>query len=259
LKYALVGYPLSHSMSPQIHKKLFEESKHANATYVLREITAENFDDQVRTLFEYDGFNVTIPHKISIIKHLDELDETAARYNAVNTVKCCNGKNIGYNTDVQGFLSSIKLLGASLTGNVAVLGCGGTGRMMAIETALAGGNLTVAVRRQDFSAAQTLADDIYKLKPNANITITDIQALQGDFDLISNATPVGMYPNINDCPISDNILKNVPFVFDAVYNPTETVLLKTAKSYGAKTLSGLSMLIRQAAAAHEIWYGDRSE
>lgn len=141
-RFGLIGHPLGHSLSPQIHTRLFELSGEA-VDYNLYDITPEDLKGKFDFLAELDGFNVTIPHKVDIIGYCDRLSEGAERYRSVNCLK--NGaEKVGYNTDVLGFTKSIELLGASLCSKVLLIGCGGVGRMMAIETALEGGNLTVA-------------------------------------------------------------------------------------------------------------------
>jgi shikimate dehydrogenase len=253
-KYSLIGYPLGHTMSPPIHNRLLQLSG-IEGSYEVMEIHPDDLKNHYSVLSTLDGFNITIPHKVSIINFTDELDEKAALYGAVNCVKIQNGKKIGYNTDVVGFTRSIEQMGASLSDKVLLLGCGGVGRMMAIETVLQNGSLTIAVREADLQAANELKNDILKLKPNAVVEITTLGNIQGSYDLLVNATPVGMHPNNDDIPIHDSVLSNVKFVFDAIYNPRETRLLKTAKNYGATVLGGMSMLVLQAVRAHEIWNG----
>jgi shikimate dehydrogenase len=253
-KYSLIGYPLGHTMSPPIHNRLLQLSG-IEGSYEVMEIHPDDLKNHYSVLSTLDGFNITIPHKVSIINFTDELDEKAALYGAVNCVKIQNGKKIGYNTDVVGFTRSIEQMGASLSDKVLLLGCGGVGRMMAIETVLQNGSLTIAVREADLQAANELKNDILKLKPNAVVEITTLGNIQGSYDLLVNATPVGMHPNNDDIPIHDSVLSNVKFVFDAIYNPRETRLLKIAKNYGATVLGGMSMLVLQAVRAHEIWNG----
>lgn len=253
-KYSLIGYPLGHTMSPPIHNRLLQLSG-IEGSYEVMEIHPDDLKKHYSVLSTLDGFNITIPHKVSIINFTDELDEKAALYGAVNCVKIQNGKKIGYNTDVVGFTRSIEQMGASLSDKVLLLGCGGVGRMMAIETVLQNGSLTIAVREADLQAANELKNDILKIKPNAVVEITTLGNIQGSYDLLVNATPVGMHPNNDDIPVHDSLLSNVKFVFDAIYNPRETRLLKTAKNYGATVLGGMSMLVLQAVRAHEIWNG----
>lgn len=250
--YALIGHPLGHTMSPPIHKRLFELSGNLDADYTAQDIPLEKFDDVADQLFQLNGFNITIPYKIKMLRHLDQLDLSAKRYGAVNVVKC-GEKNIGYNTDVTGFLRSIEMLGTHLTGKVLLLGCGGAGRMMAIETALAGGDLTIAVRESSYEKAENTYNNIKLLSPESSVHITSLQAVTGKYDLILNATPSGMYPHGDECPVSPEVAGNTAFLFDAIYNPRETQLMKLAKANGAKVMGGMNMLVWQAAVSHEIW------
>lgn len=252
-KFALTGHPLGHSMSPLIHNRLFELSGMTDYSYELIDIAPEDIAASRPLIEEYTGMNVTIPHKQAVIALMDELGESAKRYNSVNCIKNDNGRLIGYNTDCDGFLRSAELL--PISGNVVILGCGGVGRMMAIETALHGGTLTLAVIPQDIKAAQLLMAEILSKCSSAAVKISDISSLEGNFDLLVNATPVGMYPNTDRCAVSDKVIENTLSVFDAIYNPTETLLMRKARALGKTAVGGASMLVYQAVKAHEIWYG----
>ena len=262
-KYALIGYPLGHSLSPNIHTRLLELSG-IEGGYEKLEISPEKLTESFDTLRGLDGINITIPHKIAIIDYCDELSEGARRYKSVNCVK--NGeKKIGYNTDVLGFTKSIDMLGASLSSKVLLIGCGGVGRMIAIETALKGGDLTIAVLPMDIKNAESVKSEIAEAKPDAKINIVTIKGSKltasdfggnvPEFDLLINASPVGMYPKVENCPCGEEIIDKVRFLFDVIYNPKETILSKTAKAKGKKAMTGMAMLVLQAAAAHEIWNG----
>lgn len=260
-KFCLIGHPLGHSLSPQIHKRLFELSGE-NVKYSLEDIAPEDLKDKFGFLSEFDGFNITIPHKVNIIDYCDKLSDGANRYRSVNCVK--NGaEKLGYNTDCIGFTKSIGLLDASLSSNVLLIGCGGVGRMMAIETALEGGKLTIAALENDLPLAANVIGEIRKLKPESEVKAVKIpadglsNAALGNerFDLLVNACPVGMFPKTDRMPCLPEVLDNVKFVFDAIYNPKETLLAKTARTKGCKAMTGMAMLVLQAAAAHEIWDG----
>lgn len=258
-KFGLIGHPLGHSLSPQIHKRLFELSGEA-VDYQLYDISPEEFENKFGFLETLDGFNITIPHKVGIIGYCDSLSEGAKRYQSVNCV--ANGSvKTGYNTDVLGFTKSIDMLGASLSSRVLVIGCGGVGRTIAIETALSGGSLTIAALPADKPLAEKVCGEIRALKPDAEVKIAVISGsalsaadLDGaEFDLLVNACPVGMFPKTDRMPCTHEVLDNVKFVFDVVYNPSVTLLAKTAREKGAKAMTGMAMLVLQAVAAHEIW------
>ncbi len=252
-RYALIGHPLGHSMSPLIHERLFKLSGISDFSYELVDIAPENLSSSEELIKSFKGINVTIPHKQAVIPFMDKLGESAERYNSVNCISNDNGRLTGYNTDCDGFLRSAELL--PISENVAVLGCGGVGRMMAIETALHGGKLTLAVIPQDVKNAQILMAEILSKCSDASVKIADISTLDDSFDLIINATPVGMYPKVDNCAISDNLINKCSSVFDAIYNPTETLLMKKVRSQGKVAVGGASMLVYQAVKAHEIWYG----
>ncbi|MDE6664643.1 MAG: shikimate dehydrogenase [Ruminococcus sp.] len=252
-RYALIGHPLGHSMSPLIHERLFKLSGISDFSYELVDIAPENLSSSEELIKSFKGLNVTIPHKQAVIPFMDKLGESAERYNSVNCISNDSGRLTGYNTDCDGFLRSAELL--PISENVAVLGCGGVGRMMAIETALHGGKLTLAVIPQDVKNAQILMAEILSKCSDASVKIADISTLDDSFDLIINATPVGMYPKVDNCAISDNLINKCSSVFDAIYNPTETLLMKKARSQGKVAVGGASMLVYQAVKAHEIWYG----
>lgn len=254
-KYALIGHPLGHSMSPLIHEKLFALSGITDYSYELVDIAPENLSSSVELIKSFAGLNVTIPHKQNVIPFMNELGASAERYNSVNCINNIDGRLTGYNTDCDGFLMSAEKL--PIGENVAVLGCGGVGRMIAIETALHGGKLTLAVIPQDIKNAQILMAEILSKCSNASVRIADIATLDENFDLIINATPVGMYPKTENCPISDSLIEKGGSLFDVIYNPTETLLMKKFREQGKIAVGGASMLVYQAVKAHEIWYGGK--
>lgn len=252
LQFGLIGHPVTHSISPFIHKRLFELSKIC-ANYNLFDISPDKLASCIPSLNKLQGYNVTIPHKQNIIPFLSKLLGKANVYNSVNTVK--NNKNsFGYNTDANGFLEALKFEKFDLSENVTILGCGGVARIFCFEAANNNCNITLAIKKQSFARAKILADDIKKFtNKTIQISYIDLLPKNKSIDLLINATPVGMSPNTSQIPISDIILKNCKTVFDAIYNPIETQLLKKAKSNGSKTANGLSMLIFQAVMAHNIW------
>lgn len=252
--FGLLGYPLGHTMSPPIHQRLFELSGLAGS-YRLFELPLEEISAHVGEMLSCIGFNITIPHKINIIPYLDELSDTAKRYGSVNTVLCNDGtgKSIGYNTDVDGFLRSVEALDADLSKPILIIGAGGVARMFAIEAALHGAPITLAVRSIK-PETEKLRSDVQKLAPGAEVTITTLDHLPDkEFELLINATPVGMYPHAGVSPVPTEFLNQVRCLFDAIYNPTDTQLMLDAKAAGCKVEGGMSMLVWQAVVAHEIW------
>lgn len=251
-RFALIGYPLGHSMSAVIHRELFKISG-MDAAYTLKEVAPEDlksmFDTELKTL---NGFNVTIPHKIDIIPCLDELSPRAELFGAVNTVDVKEDKTVGHNTDCSGFLRAIDMAGITLGGRVLLLGSGGVARMIAFESILADADLTIAVRESDIPAANVIKQEI-KDKLGKDCKIILLSEAKGGYDLVVNGTPVGMYPNVDSCPVEEGVIASSKAAFDVIYNPIETKFTKYAKAAGVKCSSGLSMLVWQAAVAQEIW------
>lgn len=249
-RYGLIGSPLGHSISPEIHARLFELSG-IKADYSLYEIKPDELKSKIDFLNTLDGFNITIPHKRAIMPFLATISDRAKRCGAVNTVKRTQKGLCGYNTDAEGFLRALAIEGIDLSGNVLLCGTGGVARMMACETLARGCSLTLADRH--IEKAEAAKADFEKLFLNAKITAADLSTINGSYDVILNGTPAGMYPNVDSCALNEDIIAKSSGVFDAVANPCETKLVKTAKSLGIKAAGGLYMLILQAVAAHEIW------
>ena len=250
--FCLIGYPLGHSMSPIIHKELFK-IKNIDASYNLNEIAPENLKNEYKKLKKLDGFNVTIPHKTGIIPMLDGLSQRAQLFGAVNTVKIENGKATGHNTDCFGFLRALEMAEINLGGKVLLCGSGGVSRMFAFESILAGADLTIAVRDSSLPAANLIKSEI-KDKLDKQVKVVKLGDVEGEFDLLINGTPVGMFPKVDASVLPKEKVQKCKAVFDAVYNPQETLILKYAKEAGIKYSNGLSMLVWQAAVAQEIWF-----
>lgn len=252
-KYAVIGHPIGHTMSPFIHKRLFELSG-IDADYSVMDIATKDIKNNIAELNKLDGYNITIPNKQAIIHYLDKLNRKAKLHGSVNTVK--NGEfSEGFTTDADGFLEALKMANVSLGGKVVILGVGGAARTIAYELVAKGISPTVAVRPSDLIRASSLAGEIRQDVPNVEINTCIIDRLDEPIDLLINATPVGMYPKINEMPISEDLIKRCSTVFDIIYNPSETKLMKIAKENGSTVIGGLTMLVLQAVKAHEIWDG----
>ena len=221
------------------------------AEYTLTEFPPETLKEKFSELRKLNGFNITIPYKTEIIPFLDKLDESARLYHSVNCVANGEACSVGYNTDCDGFTRSVP----SLNGKVLLIGCGGVGRMMAIEAVVRKADLTISEPNQE--KANALLQEIKALKPDAQVRLADASQLDEAFDLIMNASPVGMFPKVQNCPVSDGLIQKCSAVFDVIYNPTETLLMKKARSFGKLAVGGSSMLVWQAVRAHEIWYNSR--
>ncbi len=252
-RFALLGYPLGHTLSPFIHQKLFELEK-IQGEYELFEVPLSNFKKSWDDLRHLNGFNVTIPYKVEILPFCRKLDESASRYGAVNTVDCRTFT--GYNTDCTGFLAALQ--GEKPTGRVAVAGAGGVGRMFATEAARYDAQVFLAVREDELVSANKVCEDIKNKIPNAAASACTLNQLRRDnlgFDWFINATPVGMFPNTDESIMDAAFLSGCKNVFDAVYNPAPTKLLKLATGVGCNAIGGMAMLVWQAAQAHYCWYG----
>ncbi len=252
-KFAVIGHPIGHTMSPFIHKRLFELAKE-DGEYIKADISPDELKLRISELNELSGYNITIPHKQAIIPFLDKLDKKAELYGSVNTVR--NGSvREGFTTDPDGFLKALETSGIPFSGDIVIIGCGGAARTFVYEAALAKCNITIAARSRD--KADILADEVSLKVPDTRIKSCLISELDGDFDLLVNATPVGMYPNKDSMPVSEKALSRCKNVFDAIYNPLETVLIQKAKANGSKAVGGMSMLVWQAVVAHQIWDGSQ--
>lgn len=252
-KYAVIGHPIGHTMSPFIHKRLFALSG-INAEYGVMDIAPENLKAEYEsTLKQLDGFNITIPHKQNIIPLIDRIDKKAEMYGSVNTVSIRDGIAKGYTTDPDGFLKALEAAKITIGGRVVILGCGGVARTMAYEVVLKGVALTFAVRDEDVEIAKALCGEITNTVKGANVQYCLISQIEGDIDVLINATPLGMYPKTEIQPVSDKVIFRSKSVFDAVYNPLETVLIQKALSNGSRAVGGMAMLVWQAVVAHEKW------
>lgn len=261
LKYALIGYPLGHSVSKEIHEAGFK-SLGVDASYELIEVSEENFIETIKYLKanNYSGFNVTIPYKVKIAMFTDEFDKNADMAGAVNTVKLNYGGGFsGYNTDIEGFLHALPDTSALYGANAAIIGTGGAARAVTI------GCIKAGVRKIDFYTrnipnALDFVNYFRNLSPQTEFKLNQIETLVdlSDADMLVNATPVGMKGHSADkMPINSDILatmKKDALVFDLVYNPTETLLLKSAQKIGLNVVSGLDMLVYQAVEAQKIWF-----
>lgn len=254
-KLGLTGYPLGHSLSPKIHKNLLETAGLAGkyGLYPAEDENAlEELVDRIRE-GEIHGLNVTIPHKQTIMPLLDKLTKVAETIGAVNTVFVEGGQLIGDNTDAEGFLSDLK--NSELwkeTGAALVLGAGGAARAGVYALKEAGWIVMAAARRVESAlglGVQAIALEAKAIRPHLD-----------NIDLIVNATPVGMHPNVDTSPWPEGL----PFpskagVYDMVYNPRETTLTQMAEEAGLKARTGMGMLEAQARLAFERWTGSQGQ
>ncbi len=242
--YGIIGNKTGHSTSPAMHNAAFE-AESINAIYLPFHV--ERLDDFIQAIrpLGIGGFSVTIPHKQAILRHLDACERLAERLGAVNTVVVRRGRLYGYNTDYAGVLAALKGR-VRLDGCRALLvGAGGAARAAAFALADSGARVFVAARRQ--TQARVLA----RVAGGKALARSEIR--RRVFDVIVNATPAGMAPDRNS-PLAAAEL-NAPVVFDMVYRPIETPLLRLAARQGLKTISGVEMLVAQGVAQWELWTG----
>jgi len=256
----IIGDPIEHSKSPILHNYI-SDSKNINAVYVPFRVSPDSLQDAIRGLrgLNVVGFNVTVPHKNKVIDYLDGVSEEARLIGAVNTVKNVGGKLWGYNTDGDGFLMSFKEeTGHSFSGkNVAIIGAGGAARAIAVKAALEGADKMVILNRTIDKAKELsdyINDNISDCSSFAGIEHNDAKNAIMDCQIIINTTSVGMYPSTDKCPIEANsILNDRHIVYDIIYNPVKTELLKVAEKKGSIAVNGLGMLFYQGINAYEKW------
>ena len=252
--YAVIGDPIDHSLSPNIHNAAFRHLK-LDHSYIAYKISAGELAAGIDSLkkIKIAGFNVTIPHKIEIMKFLDDMDTTSKVIGAVNTVSNENGKLKGYNTDMIGFLDPIKKKNLTIKDSqVLLLGAGGAAR--AILTAMIkekASKITIVNRTQE--NANKLADFAKKIGGNVDtVSIEKANELVGDYKFIINSTSIGM--KNEPSPISTRNISKNSVVYDIVYQPINTDLIKKSKENGATIIYGYEMLLSQAACSFEIWH-----
>ncbi|MHB0975700.1 MAG: shikimate dehydrogenase [Candidatus Aquicultorales bacterium] len=255
----IVGHPLTYTISPQMHNAA-AEALGLNLCYVPLVVEAGDLEAAVNGLkaLNFKGVNVTMPHKETIIPLLDGLDDGVRAIGAVNTVRIEAGKATGYNTDARGFITALGEAGFDAAGTKAVVvGAGGAARAAVLALAEAGAEISILNRTPERSRA--LAGEMKERFPNFRIKILEFGAELADkfvdAKLIVNATPVGMKDSKDETPIPTALLDSGQFVFDLIYEPDETLLMREASARGAVAIGGLSMLIHQAAASFEIWTG----
>jgi shikimate dehydrogenase len=275
----LIGYPLGHSLSPKLHNAALRYCD-LQGEYSLFPIKPDDLQSLRRLLErvrsrEITGLNVTIPHKQNVIPFLDQLAGTAEVTDAVNTVYCHNEILLGGNTDVPGFLADLNRFLAthlpdllsksravpgetrrqrdSFNKNALILGAGGSARAVVYALLKDGWEVTIAARR--IEQAQQLVD----LFRNYRLQIADLTLLKielSNITLIVNTTPIGMIPNTDQTPWPENCrFPAHAAIYDLIYNPFETKLVKAARAQGLSAITGRGMLIEQAALAFQLWTG----
>ncbi len=263
----LLGSPVAHSISPQMHNEAFRQLG-LDYVYLAFDVTPEHLESAVLGLkaIGIHGFNLTMPLKVHIIPLLDELTPAARLANAVNTVIIKDGVLIGHNTDGIGYMHSVIDAGYDIIGKkMTLLGAGGAATAICVQAALDGVSAIDMFKRKNASWDDTLAF-CQKIAAETGCPIrlqdiSDQNALAesiSDSAILTNATNVGMAPDTEKSPITDvSVLRKDLIVSDIIYNPKETLLLKQAKEVGCSHFNGLYMLLYQGAAAFTYWTGEK--
>lgn len=236
-QFAVIGNPISHSLSPQLHKEIFRQIE-IDASYETFNVLPENLA-QFLLKNNLDGFNVTIPHKMPITEHLDSVDSAAEKISAVNCVH--NGK--GYNTDWIGFLNALNINNINLKNkDCLIIGAGGAAYAIAYALIKCQVSSISVNNRSEKNKDRLLnwISNIFENHPRL------------DPNVIINCTPLGMWPDIQSTPINQEV-HHGDVAIDTIYNPIETSWLKLCREKGAKTIGGLDMFIGQGIASNNIW------
>jgi shikimate dehydrogenase len=255
--YCIIGDPIHHSLSPGMQNAAFA-ALGLNCTYIAFRVPPSELKESIESLRSINiaGFNVTVPHKVEAMKHLDELDVTAKKAAAVNTVNNIEGIFRGYNTDIHGFIEPLRQRKIDFRGmNVLLLGAGGAARAVVAGLAEESGSISkVVISNRDVERAKELAKIGSGLGLRCErISLDRAQSVSPDSDLIINATTIGM--NNEPSLIDYDHIKKGSIVYDIVYRPVTTSLIENAKYAEANVVYGYEMLVEQGAKAFEIWTG----
>ena len=260
-RVGLIGWPVAHSLSPAMHNAAFK-ALGLDWRYDLLPVPPGELEAAVTDLRagQYAGANVTVPHKSAVMAYLDGIDDAARSIGAVNTVVVRGEGLLGYNTDAPGLVGAVDDAGLELSGRRAlVLGAGGAAR--AVVYALARAGCAVTIYNRTVMRAASLAAHVQKQGLSGAVGwLPGEEALReldlARLDLLVNATSLGMWPKVDESPWPEGMpLPSHWAVFDLVYNPLQTRLLREARQAGARTIDGLGMLVRQGVLAFELWTG----
>jgi shikimate dehydrogenase len=254
--FAVLGDPIGHSMSPIMHNDLFSYY-HLDAAYHPFQVKSEDLKAAIRGLkaIGVSGFNVTVPHKSTIIPLLDEVDELAYQIGAVNTVVNEDGRLVGYNTDGLGFLKGLTAYISSFSERkVLVIGAGGAARAIYFTLAYQKPKVIDIANRTIRKAEELIEACPIEVESRA-LSLNEASNLLEDYDIIIQTTMIGMSPKVLEQPLVITNLNHNAIVCDIIYNPFETELLKEARQLGAVTQNGLDMFVYQGALAFEKWTG----
>ena len=257
---ACLGHPVAENPTGVMQEAAFQ-ALGLNWRYLTIEVPPDKLKDAILGVrsFGMQGINLTIPHKVAVLQHLDEIAPDAALIGAVNTVRRAGDKLIGENTDGKGFLRGLRERGGAdpMSKRVVVLGAGGAARAIVAELALAGAADVLVVNRSRKRGEEMVAD--LSARTRASIRFhpwTDIFQMPAGTDILVNATSIGLYPDVDSMPPVDfHSARPEVLVCDVVFNPPETPFLRTARERGLKTVDGLAMLVYQGVIGFELWTG----
>ncbi len=254
----LIGYPIGHSFSPQVHN-FMSEYLDLDYTYLPFEVEAGNVEDAINGMraLNIKGINVTAPYKHEVVPYLDEISDQAKVYGVVNTIKNVNGKLIGYNTDSDGLYMSILHRGGEIKDkDVLILGAGGSARSTCVKFAQVGAKSITVINRTQ-SKAQEIKEYVFKMCGYNTLYTEHVNDM---YDVAVNTTSLGLYPKTEDCPMTDfSAMRNGSVAVDLIYNPSKTKFLSLAEDHGCKIINGLGMLINQAVLAYEIFTDTKTD
>ncbi len=244
------GNPVEHTKSPAIHNALLKDCG-INAVYLPLPVEKQNLKEAIAGFraMGFAGANVTIPFKEQVIPFLDSVSPVSKATNSVNTLYWEQGKLCGTSTDGLGALRNLEAAGIDIKGkNIALLGSGGAAKALAYAFIEDGGAASLKIF--------TIEPENWnlELKNSSLHDFNEVEKYRDSIDLLCNATPLGMHPNINQSPVSKAVLTNNIAVFDIVYNPLKTKLLQEAEEIGCKTLGGIGMLIYQGLESFKLWF-----
>ncbi len=254
--FGVIGDPIGHSMSPEMHNNLFDFYG-IDAVYLPFHVSKQNLEAAVKGLkaLGVSGFNVTIPHKTTIMDFLDQIDPLAKAIGAVNTVQNENGCLTGYNTDGPGFVKGLESMGADLGSRSAlIIGAGGASRAIYFSMAQAGIKQIDLYNRTADRAEELVRTCPFKVRSKVLDRETAEKSLH-EYQLIVQTTSIGMFPNLEGLPLSLDQLSRGTIVSDIIYNPLKTKFLEEASKKGAKIQNGVGMFVFQGALAFEKWTG----
>ncbi|MCY8070750.1 shikimate dehydrogenase [Bacillus inaquosorum] len=255
--YGVIGNPIGHSMSPDIHNASLKDLG-LDGHYHAFKVEEDDLEDAVKGIraLGIQGINVTVPHKVSVMDYLDHIDESAKVIGAVNTVRREGDKLVGYNTDGEGFVKSLmKVLDKPISElSFLMIGAGGAAR--AIFTTIARDiPKKFDICNRTLEKAKQLTESTPSFHNKEVLSIKEAEERLEQYDVIIHTTSVGMYPNVDDVPLSLQRAASNAVVCDIVYNPIQTALLKQANQKGLKTLDGVGMFVEQAALSFQLWTG----